>query len=71
MGPFTVTVQAGSVPWHEPLHPSNPEALSGVALNVTLAPKVAISEHTAPQSIPVPDATTVPLPVPVTPAVTG
>lgn len=52
------------VPVQAPLHPEKVEMASGVGVSVTGVPFVYVSEQSDPQSIPVGEEATVPLPVP-------
>ena len=61
---FTVTVH-GPVPLHAPLHPAKVDPELGVAVSVTVVPKLNTSEQSAPQLIPAGELDTVPDPVPV------
>jgi hypothetical protein len=48
-----------------PLQPANDDPAAGVAVSVTLMPKVKLAEHVAPQAIPRGLLVTVPAPEPV------
>lgn len=58
-----VTVQ-GPVPVQAPDQPVKSELAEGVAVRVTFAPKLKFAVQVAPQSIPVGEEVTAPLPVP-------
>jgi hypothetical protein len=48
-----------------PLQPEKLEPLAGFACSVTVAPDWNVAEHLLPQSIPVGELTTVPVPAPL------
>jgi hypothetical protein len=60
---FMVTLQP-PVPEHAPDHPANVEPVFGVAVNVTAVPAAKLRQP-EPHEVPVGEALTVPLPVPV------
>jgi hypothetical protein len=65
------TVQVGTLPEQEPLHPVNTDPLAGVAVSVTVAPSSNALLHVEPQSMPSGAERTTPTPDPtrVTPSV--
>ncbi len=60
---FMVTVHE-PVPVHAPLHPAKADPAAGVAVSVTELLAAKFAEHVPPQSMPVGEDVTVPLPVP-------
>ena len=61
----SVIVTCPSLQSASPLHPSNVEAPSGIAVKVTGVPDAKLATHEGPQVIPAGLLVTVPLPVPV------
>ena len=55
----------GAVPEQDPLHPTNVDVLSGVAVSVTGVPTEKVAEHLEPHSIPCGALFTTPRPAPV------
>ena len=64
LGAFMTTRQEGPAPLHAPLQPEKVEPEPGVAVSVTLVPPAKGAPHDAPQSIPLGDEVTVPMPLP-------
>ncbi|CAG9933408.1 protein of unknown function [Candidatus Nitrotoga arctica] len=62
-GVFMATEQVALVPLHAPLHPEKIKPEAGVAVSVTLVPRVKGALHLVPQLIPSGDEITVPLPL--------
>lgn len=60
---FMATVHA-PVPVHAPPHPAKTDPAAGVAVRVTELLAAKLAEHVPPQSMPVGEDVTVPLPVP-------
>jgi hypothetical protein len=61
---FIVTTHE-PVPVQSPLHPAKADPAAGVAVSVTVLLAAKLSEQVPPQSMPVGEEVTVPLPVPV------
>jgi len=62
---FITTVQEAPAPLHAPPQPENFEPGAGVAVRVTLVPRVTDAPQASPQSIQSDSEVTAPLPLPV------